>query len=48
MFCWVPSHNDIRGNEKADSAAMFALDLRRVKLGGPNTDFKHHIYQYIL
>ena len=44
-FCWVPSHVGIRGNENANSAA---LDLPRVKVGVPNTDFKRHINQYIL
>ena len=31
-----------------DSAAKSALDFPRVKVGVPNTDFKHHINQYIL
>ena len=44
----VPSHIDIRGNEKAYSAAKSGLDLHRVKVGVPNIDFKHHINQYIL
>ena len=48
IFCWVPSHNGIRGNKKADSATKSALDLPRVKVGVPNSDFKHHINQYIL
>ena len=48
IICWVPSHNGIRDNEKADSATRSALDLPRVKVGIPNTDFKHHINQYIL
>ena len=50
MFCWVglPSNIGIRGNEKADSAAKSAFDLPRVKVGVPNTDFKHHINQCIL
>ena len=44
VFCWVPSH---KGNEKADSAAKFALDLPRAKVGVPYTDFNHLISQYI-
>ena len=47
VFCWVPSHTDIRGNEKADSAAKSALDLPRAKVGVPYTDFKYLISQYI-
>ena len=48
IFCWIPSHNGIRGNEKADSAVKSALDLPRVKVDVPNIDFKHHINQYVL
>ena len=47
-FCWVPSHVGIRSIEKADTAAKSALDFPRVKVGVPNTDFKHHINQNIL
>ena len=47
VFCWVPSHTGIRGNEKADSAAKSALDLPRAKVGVPYTDFKYLISQYI-
>ena len=45
-FLWVPSHL-IKGNEKADFAAKSALDLPRIKVGVPYTDFKHLISQYI-
>ena len=47
VFCWLPSHTGIKGNEKADSAAKSALDLPRAKVGVPYTDFKHLISQYI-
>ena len=35
VFCWVPSHTGIKGNEKTDSAAKSALDLPRAKVGVP-------------
>ena len=47
VFCWVPSHNGIKGNEKADSAAKSVLDLPHAKVGVPYNDFKHCINQYI-
>ena len=48
FFCSVPSHIDIRGNEKADSSAKSALDWPRVEVGVLYTDCKHHINRYIL
>ena len=33
---------------KRQTAAKSSLDLPRVKVGVPYTDFKHHISQYIL
>ena len=47
VFCWVPSHTGIKGNEKADFAPKSALDLPCTKVGIPYTDFKHCIGQYI-
>ena len=48
VFCWVPSDNGIKGNEKTDISAKSALDLPRTKVGVPYSDFKHCINQYIL
>ena len=48
IFCWEPSPVDIRGTEKADSAAMCTLKLPRSKVGVPCNDFKHCLSQYIL
>ena len=47
ILCWVPSHVDIRGNEKPDSAAKSALDLPCAKFGIPYTDLNYIINQYI-
>ena len=48
IFCWVPSHIDIRDNDHPDFAAKSALELPRAKVGVPYTDFKHKINQYIV
>ena len=47
-FCWLPSHVGIRGNEKADKAAMSALALEPSNLKLPYTDFKPAINKYLL
>ena len=40
LFCWVPSHVGIRGNELADAAAKAALNERLTIMTLPYPDFK--------
>ena len=44
VFCLVPSHVDIGGNEKADLAAKAGLNLPRAILGIPYSGFKFYIW----
>ena len=48
IFCWVPSHVCIAGNEQADSAAKAALSGRMSHNPIPHTDFKFDINKYDL
>ncbi|XP_071043052.1 uncharacterized protein [Parasteatoda tepidariorum] len=45
MFCWVPSHVGIPGNDLADSCAGSATDL--FPLSVPFTDVKLHVRKFI-
>ena len=47
IFCWLPSHVGIPGNEEADRAAKSSLKLNEAKLKLPYTDFKPLINTFI-
>ena len=46
-FCWVPSHVDILGNERADKAAKAALELKVSQTEIPYSDYKAIINSFI-
>ena len=48
VFCWLPSHTNIRGNELADLEAKSALSLSITNLKIPHSDFKSNIHQYVI
>ena len=47
IFCWLPSHISIRGNELTDLEAKSALSLIITNFKIPYSDFKSNIRQYI-
>ena len=47
IFCWLPSHNNIRGNELADLEAKSALSLMITNFKIPYSVLKSNIRQYI-
>ena len=48
VFCWLPNHTNIRGNELADLEAKSALSLSINNLKIPQSDFKSNIHQYVM
>ena len=47
VFCWLPSHIGISGNEEADKAAKDALSLEILPFRVPFNDFTPLIYNFI-
>ena len=47
VFCWLPSHIGIRGNEKADETAKSALFLPKSNNKVSYTDFNFHFNLYL-
>jgi ribonuclease HI len=47
IFCWIPSHVDIKGNETADLYAKKALNQNVTEYTVPYTDFRKYINDFI-
>ena len=47
VFCWLPSHMGISGNEQADAAAKAALEKEISECLLPYSDSRQYIGQYV-
>ena len=47
VFCWLPSHVGISGNEEAEKAAKDAFSLEVLPFKVPFSDFKPFINNFI-
>ena len=48
IFCWIPSHINIKGNEMADQEAKDALNMDIANVKIPFTDKKQQINEFIM
>ena len=48
VYCWIPSHIGIAGNESVDQKAKDSLNLHPTKFSIPYANFKSFINKYIL
>ena len=48
LYCRLPSHINIRGNDLADLEAKPALSLSITNFKNPYSDFKSNIHQYVM